>query len=135
MRALLRTVGVLALLAGVVAMHSAGLGHQAMPMTVVSAERGLHSDGGHGTAAGSVTPACSPCSTALAERPAGLDHGLGAVCLAVVPLLLLLLGRLLVRRSEQLASWLLGGPAPVGRPRGSPPHVRPTLARLCVLRT
>lgn len=133
MRALLRTVGVLALLAGVVAMHSAGLGHQAMTMTVVSAERGSHSDGGHGTAAGSA--ACSPCSTTLAGLPAGLDHGIGAVCLAVVPLLLLLLGRLLVRRPGQLSSWLLDEGAAVVRPRGSPPHLRPTLARLCVLRT
>ena len=158
-----RLLAVMTLALAVIGMHSLGAGHldlmtdgtpgMTQQVAAVTSSLPLHP----GTdmapqaapATGSTTsPAVAapagharPCpgSACSGVGPAGHGggHDMTAVCLAVLPGLLLLLTWLLLGRGPAAAAagtaWrLLTSPIRAGPP---PPHLTPSLSRLCILRT
>lgn len=138
-RALLRVLAVVALIAGIVAMHSLGLGHG--PMATVHS--GRSGDGVMAEATKMVGMSASPAAHAMtraANVAAEVDdpgHGMAARCLAVLPLLVLLVARLLGWRVRSLAHAvrLQGVRGFVPGNRAPPALLCPSLLKLCILRT
>ncbi len=134
-------LSILTLIAGFVTMHSLGLGHDPTAMTgaASSASAGhvtLHAvdSAPHAEAA---LGSCPTCATVLAGA-ARTVHQMGSMCLGVLPMLLLLLLRPLRRRAAATATatLALGRSAFALTARGPPGgHLRPSLSKLCVLRT
>ena len=129
----LRVLAVVGLIVGVLTMHSFGLGHG--PMTV-----------GHSLSAGTAQMtgmgahlAPHTTTSVMAEAVVGVDpaHGMAAMCLAVLPFLLLLLARTLSFRIRGLAptARLLPARRIVPSDRAPPAYRRLSLLKLCILRT
>lgn len=136
-RAMLRVLAVAFLVSGVVAMHSLGLGL------------------GHGSMAAAHSQTTGTAATEMAEMagaaPARIfeavtsavsvvddpSHGMAAMCVAVLPLLVALMARSLGWRVKEPVRAVrrpgLGGFTAADR--GSPGHLRPSLVKLCILRT
>lgn len=144
-RAGLLALAVLTVIAGVVTMHSLGFGHRPMSMadgghgmqaseTHHAASAASHPQGMHAVAAVDV---CTSCRTEVVAAWSMPGHGMGAMCLAVLPFLVLLLVRLLARHTRGLARHLLapGLSASVPSGRAPPAYLRPSLSQLCILRT
>ena len=138
-RSLQRVLAVVAPIVGIVAMHSLGLGHGPM----ATGHSGHTAQSEMAATTQMVGMGVSPAPHGTAPRVAvvtGSDdpaHGMAAMCLAVLPLLVLLLARLLGFRVRALAhvvprhGW--GGFVPSNR--APPAHLRPSLLKLCILRT
>ncbi len=128
-------LAVMALIAAVVTMHSLGFGH-ALTATSSPAGVGHDVDPQPQTATG-----WSPCRACTAVLSANSRHGGGdmdAMCLAALPLFFLLLLMAVRARADnhdaaalaaRLSSLVLAARAPPG------PHLRPSLSKLCILRT
>jgi len=131
----LRAFAVVGLIVGVVAMHSLGLGHGPMPT-------GHWMSAGTAQMAGMGAPPAAHATRSVVadvEAVTGLDpaHGMGAMCLAVLPFLVLLIARMLGFRIRGLgpAARLLPTRGGV-RSEPAPPAYRcPSLLKLCILRT
>lgn len=140
----LLVLAVLALIAGVVAMHSLGLGHG--PMSMASAGHGVGSSETHHAAPLAAGPApahrsetaqtCATCLVVVAAGSSAPAHGMGSMCLAVLPILLLLLVALLRRRTSTLTHPVRRGRLRVllRSGRDPPAYLRPSLSKLCILR-
>ncbi len=131
----LRILAVVGLIAGVLAMHSLGLGHG--PMTAGhSPSPGTMQMAGMGAA-----PATDATTSVVArvEGAAGVDpaYGMAAMCLAVLPLLVLLSARMRGFRIRDLGrtARLLTASAMVRGDRAPPAYRCPSLLKLCILRT
>ncbi len=138
-RTILRVLAVVALIAGIVVMHSLGLGHGPMA-TGHSGHSGPSAMAGTTEMVGMDATAAPHGLATADEVVAGSTdpgHGMAAMCLAVLPLLIILLARLLGFRVRALAhavprdGW--GGFVPSNR--APPEHLRPSLLKLCILRT
>ena len=159
-----RLLAVVTLALAVIGMHSLGAGHldlmadgtHGMHHSVAAVTSSLHPHPGTDMApaartTGSTTsPAVAapagharPCpgSTCSGVDPAGHGggHDMTAMCLAVLPGLLLLLTWLLLGRGRGPVAAVAGtawraltSPIRAGPP---PPHLTPSLSRLCILRT
>ena len=151
----LTVVAAMMLVAGVIAMHSLMAGH--MPMArpgSTSAAMPQHSMvmTAHAPASGP-TPiqrvAAGPAmvalgalaalsATGLTAQPSTTSHGMVAMCLAVLPALVLLLALALLRRCRRQIM-TPPGVVMIRQPvaiRGSPPRrTTPSLSQLCILRT
>jgi hypothetical protein len=145
-------LAVLALAVAVIGMHSLGAGHLDMPMPHAhgATSRG-HAAGpspAHTDARAPLMPAtamdarspshCSDGGCAAAGHGShDAAHLMGLICLAVLPVLLTLLLTLLLRRTRPASRvgtvWRLLTCPVRGAP--PPPHLSPSLAKLCVLRT
>ena len=140
-RALLRVLAVGALIAGIVAMHSLGLGHG--PMTTGHSGHSGHSgDAVMAEATKMVGMSASPAALAMTradgiKAPGHPGHGMAAMCLAVLPLVVLLLARLLGWRVRSLAHAVRrrGGGGFVPGNRAPPALMCPSLLKLGILRT
>ncbi len=139
----LLVLAVLALIAGVVAMHSLGLGHG--PMSMASAGDVGSSETHHAAplAAGpapahwsETAETCATCLVVVAAGSSAPAHGMGSMCLAVLPILLLLLVTLLRRRASTLTHPVRRGRLRVllRSGRDPPAYLRPSLSKLCILR-
>lgn len=150
---------VLLLAAGVIAMHSLGTGHHG---AVTTEETSSHADvrpvagmpspmtakAGHGVMSEATatwpiwhadSSGCAGCSQSISEPPRNIamrdSQGLMAMCLAVIPLLALLLRpawRGWFRPPQHL--WIRSQPA-TGAHHYGPAAGSVSLSRLCVLRT
>jgi hypothetical protein len=158
-----RLLAVMALALAVIGMHSMGAGHldlmadgtHGMHRPVAAVTSSLHPHPGTDMApqaARATDSTTSPTVAAPASRmgpcpgsacsgvgPAGhgAGHDMTAMCLAVLPGLLLLLTWLLSGRGQTAAvtatAWrTLTSPIRAGPP---PPHLTPSLSKLCILRT
>lgn len=136
---LLRLLGVLGVVAGVLAMHGLTAHHDAAMATPTQAGM-QHSvvpqamDHRHQVA---LPIALVDAFDRVVITPAGEEHGMAEACMAVLTGLLLLLA--LVRALRSLLAWrpvLLVAPATrVVLSERSPPWLTPSLSKLCVLRT
>lgn len=147
-RTYLRALAVVGLIAGVITMHSLGLGHGPMAGHPMSAGTSQTSQ----MAAMDGTPehpapqdATSVMTEVIAEAMAEAEvvagtipaHGMAAMCLAVLPFLVLLLARILGFRVRGLglATHLLAARRTVRSDRAPPAYRCPSLLKLCILRT
>lgn len=145
-RALLRVLAVTVLITGIIAMHSLGLGHG--PMAAGHTGPTGHTGRGVmvettemvGMEASAATRTMATMGTFVTDvvtEAGDPAHGMAAMCLAVLPLLVLLIGRLLGWRVDTLAHVVRhqGGRGRVPGTRAPPAHLRPSLVKLCILRT
>ena len=134
-RAVLLALAVLALVAAVITMHFLGAGHQ--PMAMSGSPHAVADNSQPAPDADTTVSRCPACVTVLtAASDAGQDTG--TMCLAVLPLMLLLLVRSLRRRSGVFAASTLSVrlSSRVLTARGPPGlHLCPSLSKLCILRT
>jgi hypothetical protein len=134
MSRLLRALVVVAVTAGVFAMHGMTGDHRmAMAASPSATVHGDHSMAGGGSATHAVPVSDAPVLTAPGD-----DHSMGGACVAILAASLLLLA--LWTMSRGLRSWRPLGRMPVGQglvlPARSPPSwLTPSLSKLCVLRT
>jgi len=158
LRAVLLAFFVLVVIVGVVTMHSLGVGHQPSGMAQPdhSMAAGVGSSAGHSDGLPSSSqrmpvlvtlPSVAGCRACPQEAVAALgaavslgaaaSGGMPGMCLAVLPLLLLLLGRLTTGRARSAIDQRLRGVrralSPIS-PR-PPHHLCPSLSSLCILRT
>jgi hypothetical protein len=141
--ALLRILGVLAVVAGVFSMHGLTADHEVAmaSMHAPAATQSAVMPGEHADTPAMEHQVALPIALVdgfgrLAVAPAGEQHGMGGACLAVLTVLLLLLALVLALRS--LLAWR---PVVVCAPserlvlgERSPPWLTPSLSKLCVLR-
>lgn len=143
----LLAAAVLAVVIGVVAMHSLGMGHQGMRLA--GPAHSMAAPSPHPAAPASfatmrdmaVSPGadgCTSCPVATdqASHQSGSD-GIQGMCLAVLPILLLMLTRSLAGRRSLGPAFLLRGrrQSMPAISRDPPLHLRPSMWKLCVLRT
>ena len=132
-------LAVMALIAAVVTMHSLGFDHA---LTATSSPAGVGHEMAHDVDPQPQTDTgWSPCPACTAVLSANSRHGGGdmdAMCLAALPLFFLLLLMAVRARTDnhdaaalaaRLSSLVLAARAPPG------PHLRPSLSKLCILRT
>lgn len=147
-RTYLRVLAVVGLIVGVIAMHSLGLGHGPMAGHPMSAGTSQTSQMAamDGTPAHPAPQAATSVMTevtaevmAEAEVVAGTipAHGMAAMCLAVLPILVLLIAQMLGFRVRGLglATHLLAARRTVRGDRAPPAYRCPSLLKLCILRT
>lgn len=135
-RTMLRVLAVAFLVSAVVAMHSLGLGHG--PMAAAHSQ----TTGAMGATemvdmAGAASGRLSDAVTTVVAVVDDPSQGMAAICLAVLPLLVLLMARWLGWRVKEPARAVrrpgLGGFTASGR--APPAHLCPSLVKLCILRT
>ena len=158
-----RLLAVVTLALAVIGMHSMGAGHHdpmansahAMTQQVVAASSSLHPHHGidmapqaarttDSTTSASVawpTGHARPCPgsacSGVGQAGRGAGQDMTAMCLAVLPGLLLLLTWLLLGRSPSavVAGTAWRAPTSPIRAGPPPPHLTPSLSKLCILRT
>lgn len=156
-----RLVAVMTLALAVIGMHSLGAGHLDLmadgtpgmtqqvaavtssphPGTDMAPQAARTTDSTTSPAVAAPVGHARPCPGSACSVVAPAGHGAGhdmtAMCLAVIPGLLLLLARLLLRRRPAAVTagtaWrAVTSPIRAGP---SPPHLTPSLSKLCILRT
>ena len=145
-RALLRVLAVTVLITGIIAMHSLGLGHG--PMAAGHTGPTGHTGRGVmvettemvGMEASAATRTMATMGTFVTDvvtEAGDPAHGMAAMCLAVLPFLVLLLARMLGFRIRGLAftARLLAARGMVRSDRAPPGYRSPSLLKLCILRT
>ncbi|MEO3939025.1 DUF6153 family protein [Dermatophilaceae bacterium Soc4.6] len=131
----LRFLAVVGLIVGVVAMHSLGLGHG--PMSAghsMSAGTTQMAGMGASSEAHATTSVVADVGAVVGVDP---SHQMAAMCLAVLPFLVLLIARMLGFRIRGLgsAARLLPAWGNVRSDRAPPAYRCPSLLKLCILRT
>lgn len=135
-RAFVRALAVVALMTGVIAMHALGVGHCPMADAPV-AMPAMQAAAGKPEATQITTTSVVLAGVAALAGVADHPHGTAAMCLAVLPLLVLLVARSMGWRVRRVVGRVRSQDAPgVFRGDRAPPaYLCPSLLKLCILRT